>query len=332
MTRSLWVAACFALACRGYGSSGSSSQSGQAAHGRPSAPAATPVSVAQVRRATLAVRVTGPGETDAPVVGNVRAPFAGVLADLLVQDGDQVAAGQVVGHLVSRESVAALEGAHAMQRAARTEQERRDAARALGLARGSRVTFALRAPEAGVVVTHKGSAGGLVAQDEDVVVIAATRAIVFVARIDQAELSRIRPGNAAAVEIPAIQEKLPGRVHSILATANASTFSSPVRIDFTTAARPRSPGLFGTVTIVVAEVRDALVVPAAAVLRDDVTGVTRIATVTASGVAHWIDVKTGIEEGGLVQLEAAKVVAPGDRVITSGLVGLPEGTHVEVQP
>ncbi len=329
----LTACACVALACgrSGAAPSGSASAAAPAAPSQESAPTATPVTVAPVRRQTLSVRVSGPGMTAALQVQAIRAPFAGTLTDLLVQDGDRVAAGQVVARLGSRDRIAALEGARSMLRSARTPQERGDAERALAIAERSRVATALRSPEGGVVVSHQAGPGALVTQDQEVLTVAATGAIVFVARMDQSALSRVRPGEAASVDVPALRASVPGRVHSILPLANATEYSAPIRIDFTSAARPTAPGLFGTASIVVAEVPDAQVVPAAAALRDDVSGVTRVAVVGPGGVAHWIEVKTGVEEGGAVQI-VSPALPPRERVITSGLVGLPEGAHVEVQP
>lgn len=328
----LTACACIALACGRSGPPPPVAGSGApATTSQATAPSATPVTVAPVRRQTLSVRVSGPGTTAALQVQVIRAPFAGTLTDLLVQDGDRVAAGQVVGHLMSRDSIAALEGARSMLRSAHTPQERSDAERALAIAERSQVATALRSAESGVVVSHQAGPGVLVAQDQDVLTIAATGAIAFVARIDQSALSRVRPGQAATIEIPAMRASVPGRVHSLLPLANAAEYSAPVRIDFTSAARPEAPGLFGTASIVVAEVPDAQVVPAAAALRDDVSGVTRVAVVAPGDVAHWIDVKTGVAEGGAVQI-VSPALLPGARVITSGLVGLPEGTHLQVQP
>jgi multidrug efflux pump subunit AcrA (membrane-fusion protein) len=81
----------------------------------------------------------------------------------------------------------------------------------------------------------------------------------------------------------------------------------------------------------VAEHADAVTVPDAAVLRDDVTGSARVAVVGADGKAHWIAVTPGLSQGGKTEI-AAPLLAPGTRVITSGQVGLPEGTPVAVSP
>lgn len=313
----------------------SSGEKGAAGSGEAVVPAATPVHAAVVRRSTLFVRVSGPGVTTAVQLDTLRAPFAGNLVEFQVQDGQSVSPGQVLGRIVSRDSAAALEGARSMVASAATPQDRADAERALELARRSLVAKAIRAGVDGVVVSHQVSAGALVAQDQELVAIAASSAIAFVVRMDQSDLARVRPGQAASVEIPAHPGKLSARVHGILpaapAGASQNDASAGVRLDFEGPARPRLPGLYGTATIAVAEAREALVVPAAAVSRDDITGVTRVATITAGSRVHWVDVKAGIADGNQVQLVTPDFPL-GTRVVTEGLVGLPEGAHVEVQP
>jgi multidrug efflux pump subunit AcrA (membrane-fusion protein) len=88
-------------------------------------------------------------------------------------------------------------------------------------------------------------------------------------------------------------------------------------------------GLFGTARILVGERAGATVVPDAAVLRDDVTGVSRLC-LAVNGKAHWIDVVAGIKESGKTEI-VSPALAPGQPVIVSGLVGLPEGKAVSPQ-
>ena len=71
----------------------------------------TPVKVAAVERATLALTVSGQGRTDALAQQKIRAPFKGILRELRVADGDRVRKGQVLVVLVAQESQAALTGA-----------------------------------------------------------------------------------------------------------------------------------------------------------------------------------------------------------------------------
>jgi RND family efflux transporter MFP subunit len=275
--------------------------------------------------------VSGPGRTDALEQQKVRAPFKGILSELRVADGDRVSDGQVIVILTSQESEAALTGARAMLRSAETPQQRADAERALQLARRGLVKAVLRAPEAGVVVAHGADEGGLVAEAQDVVSLAATDSFVFLANIVQTELPRIRPGEPAEVHLAAESASLPGTVHGVLASASAADLAAPVRIDFAAGRMPKALGLFGTAVITVGERRDVPIVPQAAVLRDDINGVQRIAVVSADGKAQWREVKTGAVEDDRVEI-AAPALRPGTQVIVDGQVGLPEGAKVLVAP
>lgn len=313
------------------GDGGAGSAAGGAAAGAAAAvDGGTPVKVAPVVRATLTLTVSGPGHTDALEQQKVRAPFKAILRQLRVQDGDHVRDGQVLAVLASQESEAALIGARAMLRAAHTPQQRDDARRALQLARRGVVEAVLRAPEAGVVLSHGADEGALVAEAQDIVSLAATDSFVFLASIVQTDLPRIHRGEPARVLLAARPGVLDGKVHGVLAAASAADLAAPVRIDLAPASVPKALGLFGTAVISVGERRDVLVVPQAAVLRDDIDGVQRLALV-ADGKAHWERVTPGASAGGRVEI-AAPPLRPGALVIVDGQVGLPEGAKVLVAP
>ena len=80
---------------------------------------------------------------------------------------------------------------------------------------------------------------------------------------------------------------------------------------------------------VVGERRDAVVVPDAAVLRDDVSGVSRIAVV-AGRKLHWIQITSGLRQDGFTEISGATLPAEGQAVV-SGMIGLPEGKSVAIQ-
>jgi RND family efflux transporter MFP subunit len=274
--------------------------------------AATPVRAAEVTRGTVTVHVGGPGRTQALREVHVRAPFTGQLVALDVNDGDTVRAGAEIGAIVAQNS-------HA---------EKADAARALELAQANLVRQVLRTPAGGVVLSHKANAGDFVTEGDEIASLADASSIAFVAEIAQHDLPDIHPGAAATVELASARAPLAGIVHGLL-PAGAESPSVPVRIDF---ARPGDArvGLFGTAAIVVAEHRDALLVPAAALLRDDVSGVSRIGVIADGGVLHWVAVTSGALADDQVEVAAPGLEA-GARVAVSGHVGLPEGARVRVQ-
>jgi multidrug efflux pump subunit AcrA (membrane-fusion protein) len=293
--------------------------------------AAVPVRVAEVIDTTLTEIVTGPGRTQALRQMRVRAPFAGTLVSLRVADGDVVTAGQVVATMVSRNSAAARTGARAMLEAARTPEESSDARRALALAVQNLVEAPLRAPDNGVVVTHAAGEGDLVSEGDSIVTIAVAGSVVFVAQVVQSDLPRVRPGQVAVIELAARARPLRGVVHAILPAASSDNLSAPVSLDFTGGDAPVEVGLFGTARIVVGVRRNAVVVPAAALLRDDVYGTSRVALVGEDGTARWVAVTPGLAADGRVEIIAPRL-AVHSRVIVSGQVGLPDSARVRVEP
>jgi RND family efflux transporter MFP subunit len=291
--------------------------------------AATPVRTAQIRRDTLQVTVTAPGRTQVLHEETVRVPFAGTLIRLDVADGDRVTADQPLGTLLSQSSEAALTGAEAMLASARTARDSADAREALDLARRDRVERTLRAPEAGVVISHAASPGDRLGEGDEILRLAAQGSTVFLAEVSQSDLSRVRPGQEARVMLPARADTLAGSVHGIMPAAESSSFSAPVRIDFRSGPAVPSVGLFGTAVIVVGERRGVLSVPAEAVLTDDVTGVSRVAVVKR-GIAVWDTVRAGVADHGRVEVEGAGLAA-GRPVIVAGQVGLPDSSTVRLE-
>lgn len=313
----------------GGGAAGSASE-GASAGGASADSAATPVRADTVAVRNLEQVVTAPGQTQALRETRVRAPFTGRLVELRVTDGDRVRSGDTLGTVVSRNSEAALEGARAMVASAATSEDSADARRALELARSGLVRAPLLAPAAGVVLSHAASAGDLVDQGETLVVIADRSSIVFMAQLSQSDVPKVRAGQRAEIELAAAPKTLAATVHDVLPAASSGTLSAPVRLDFTSGRAPVATGLFGQVTIVVAVRKKVTVVPAAAVLRNDVYGTERVATI-AGGRAIWIPVRTGFRRGDTVQIVSPHLVA-GTRVIVSGQVGLPDSTRVRIQP
>jgi multidrug efflux pump subunit AcrA (membrane-fusion protein) len=289
----------------------------------------TPATVARVERATLADEIDAPGQTIALVEQQVRAPFSGVLTALDVVEGDRVKRSQSIGTLVARDSEAALSGAEEMVRSASTPQQKADAERAVELAHSHLIRSPLLAAVSGVVIRRMATAGDRVAEDQELVTIAADDSMVFRANVAQSELVRVRPGQQAAIDLPGMREPLAGITHGLLTGSNSGDLTAPVRIDFSRRPGLLTAGLFGTARITVAEHRDVAVVPVPAVLRDDVSGVSRIATVGDDRRLHWVPVETGLRVGDRVELVAPQI-APGVLVVTSGQIGLEEGTLLAI--
>lgn len=288
---------------------------------------ATPVGMAAVTPRTIDVTVNGPGETDAVEDEPVRAPFNGVLTDLRVNLGDYVSRGQVVGSVVAEQSEAALQGAHAMLAGARTAAERSDAERAVEVAERNIVQSPLRVDHSGVVIARPATPGERLAEGDSVISVAATGSMVFFADVAQKDLPLVHGGERAQIELVARPGWLTGVVHVVLPSDTGSSATMRVRIDFVPASVPVTVGLAGTAHIVVAEHVNTPAVPRSALVRDDVTGITRVAFVTADDHARWLTVVPGVADSAWVELVSPRL-RPGQVVITTGQVGLPDSARV----
>ncbi len=290
--------------------------------------AATRVQVAEVRADTLLERITAPGQTNVLHAPTLRAPFAGVLTTLHVTDGDRVTSGETLGTIVSMNSQAALAGARSLLASARTAADSADARRALELARANQITYMLYAPEDGVVLGHSASPGDRLSEGDEIVRLASANSSVFIADVPQSEAARVRRNQPARVRLAASDGVIDGVVHGVLPAASSTAFSVPVRIDLGSALAMPSVGLFGTATITVGHVAGVLSVPAAAILTDDVTGISRVARVEHDRV-RWITVRKGVEDEGRIEVSGTGLAA-GDAVVLSGQVGLPDSARVQV--
>ncbi len=291
---------------------------------------AVPVRVASVRRATLTEQVSAPGHTAALAQQKIRAPFAGTLVELGVSDGDRVHRGDVLGTIVSRDSEAALSGARDMARQAQTDPEKADAARAVTLAERGLVRAPILAPSDGAVLAHAAVRGDRVSEDQEILTVADAGSIAFLVDAPQSDLGRIRSGQPVVVEISGRSGPVAGVVHDILPAANSGDFTAAVRVDLRGLAGVPPLGLFGTARITVAEHRNAVVVPEAAIIRDDVSGTSRI-VVVEQGRARWMDVSPGLRANGEVEIQAPRLTL-GQTVVVSGQVGLAEGAPVAAAP
>lgn len=291
-----------------------------------------PVHVDTVRQIDLDRIVTAPGRTEALRQDRVRAPFTSHLVTLSVTDGDRVQAGAVVAEVMAKNSEAALEGAGQMLVQARTAADSADAQRAVDVARRQLVRRPLRAPTAGVVLSHAAEVGDYLDEGEVLLTVAEAGTVYFDAQVTQGDLAGVSAGERATVVLPAVgTEPVGAVVHGILPAASSENLSAPVRLDFSRERPQLTVGLFGTVSIVTGRRKGAMVVPPAALLRDDVGGTSRIALVDSTGIAHWVVVQTGVQEGGHVEI-LSPVLQPGTLVIVDGQVGLPEGARVRIQP
>lgn len=183
----------------------------------------------------------------------------------------------------------------------------------------------IRAPFDGVV--------GLRYVSEGSFVNAATR-IATLQRLDRLKIdfsipekyaARVRVGNPIAFTVAGASPKVAGRIYALDPRIDAATRTVLIRALCPNPEGRLLPGTFANVTVTLAEVADALMVPAVAVI----PGLEEINVyVLKDGKAERRAVQTGTRMENTVHILSG--LAPGDVVITSGLQQMRPGQEVIV--
>jgi membrane fusion protein (multidrug efflux system) len=84
------------------------------------------------------------------------------------------------------------------------------------------------------------------------------------------------------------------------------------------------PGAFARVTLRLAEIKDALMIPTQAVIPQERN---KIVIVAKAGKAKFTPVETGVREESAIQV--SKGLAPGDTVVTTGLLFIKPGAELK---
>jgi multidrug efflux pump subunit AcrA (membrane-fusion protein) len=153
---------------------------------------------------------------------------------------------------------------------------------------------------------------------------------MFAADVPSSSSRLIRQGERARIRFSAEAGKsYGGSVHRIEPQVNTADQTVRVQISFDGKGVKLSGSLFGEVDIVVGTRSNVILVPAAAILRDDERGATSVVVVGADSVARRVDVVAGASQDSVVQVSSPRITA-GSVVVTQGHYGLPDSTTVTI--
>lgn len=182
----------------------------------------------------------------------------------------------------------------------------------------------IRSPMDGVVTQRPLYEGEMATAGSPLITVMDVSRVVARLHLPPEQAHRLRVGDPARIsEGP---ETAAGKV--VLVSPAVDPDSTTVQV-WVQAPNPRRKFLVGStvkVRIVAEKVSDALVVPSAAVLTAE-DGSTSVMVIGPDDVAHQTAVETGIRQGDEVQI--TKGLKAGEKVVTTGAYGLPDGTRVK---
>ncbi len=192
----------------------------------------------------------------------------------------------------------------------------------------AQVTYSeVRSPIGGVVADRPLYAGEMASAGTALMTIVDISRVVARANVPQSQASTVKVGDSATIKLTDVNYEVPGRVTVVSPATDPATTTVQVWVQADNPGERLKPGASVHVSIMVATIKDAVVVPSSAILPGEEGG-TSVMTVGADSAAHRKKVEVGVREGDLVQILSG--ASPGDQVITVGGVGLDDKAKVKV--
>jgi len=151
--------------------------------------------------------------------------------------------------------------------------------------------------------------------------------VVARAYLTAAQATQLRVGDPASLLAGNADTKIEGKVTVVSPALDPNSTTVQVWVEAPNPGGRLKPGSTVGVKIVARTVKDALVVPAEAVLTAT-DGATSVMVIGQDQVAHRTIVKTGIRQDGEVQVLSG--LKAGDQVVTQGAYGLSGGAKVTI--
>ncbi len=185
----------------------------------------------------------------------------------------------------------------------------------------------IRSPITGVVTDRPLYEGQMATAGTPMMTIMNLSHVIGRAYVSPEQASLLRVGDPATIMPGAGARTVPAKVSVVSPALNPNSTTVEVWVE---AANPNDqvrPGATVNVSIVARTVKNALVVPSAAVLTAS-DGATSVMVIGKNQHAHQTSVRTGIHEDGEVQITSG--LQAGAQIVTEGAYGLPDGAKVQI--
>ena len=187
----------------------------------------------------------------------------------------------------------------------------------------------IRSPIDGAVADCAVYPGDIAPAGTPLLTVVDTSKMIVRLHIPQQQAQLLQMGQKATLRIPGLDKDVPAKVTVLSPALDPNSTTEEVWVEAENPKGELKPGTTAQVSITAKTVADALVVPAAAILTGP-DGQTSVMVVKADSRAYAQDVKTGVQQGLMIQIVSG--LTSGEQVIVSGQYGLPDKTKVKATP
>ena len=311
---------------------------------------AIPVETATATRSDVYAMYSGTAPIEAFADALVIAKVGGEVREILVEEGDDVVAGQVLARLDGdRLRLEARQAEARLQKLQRDFERNVDLSErglistgdfekikyemdsleaAYNLARLELSYTEIRAPIAGVISERYIKIGNVldIAPPARVFQVTSLEPLISYLHVPEREYRRISSGQTAVIEVDALADmEFVASVARISPVVDPDTGTFKITIEVSDPTRRLKPGMFGRINIVYDIHQNALQVPRSAIV--DEAGETAV-YVVKDEIAHRRLVETGYSEDGFVEITNG--LSEKDHFVTVGQAGLKDGSKVSV--
>ena len=184
----------------------------------------------------------------------------------------------------------------------------------------------IKSPIDGVVTDRPVYPGETPAPGTPILTVMDTSSVIAKAHIPQQDAALLEPGNPATLSGPGGVEAS-GKVSLVSPALDPNSTTVEVWVTAPNPDGALRPGTTVTARVTAQTVNDAVLVPVSALLKTP-EGAESVMVVGDDNKAHQVNVDAGIRDGDQVQI--TKGVKGGEKVVSSGAYGLPNGTKVKV--
>src|ERR1700688_3012188 len=183
----------------------------------------------------------------------------------------------------------------------------------------------IRSPIDGVVTDRPLYPGEMAAAGTAIVTVMDVSAVIAKAHIPQADAALLKIGDKGTMTVPGLDAPVEGKVTVVSPALDPNSTTVEVWLEAKNPKQQLKPGTSVQLSLTAKTVKDALVVPAAAVITA-ADGSSAVMIAGRDGKAHQKPVKLGIRQDDDVQV--LEGVSENDKVVSTGAYGLPDNTKI----
>ncbi len=186
----------------------------------------------------------------------------------------------------------------------------------------------IRSPIDGVVTDRPLYPGEMAAAGTAIVTVMDVAAVIAKAHIPQADAALLKVGDKGTITVPGLDEPVEGKITVVSPALDPNSTTVEVWLEAKNPKQQMKPGTSVQLSLTAKTVKDALVVPAAAVITA-ADGTSAVMIAGSDGKAHQKAVKLGIRQDDDVQI--LEGVSDSDKVVSTGAYGLPDNTKITIE-